>query len=218
MQHDTHCQHVIYTISLSKDLENATVSACLLLGLFTNIVVRWPGSCHDIHIFHTSLIAHQLQGTGLDYGVLLGNSGYACSPFLMTPYQDPVTRKQKQFNRAQKVTHCLIERTFGILKKRFNVLHQEIRMSPERACTIIAAIKMREPDLDEENVVADEQAYDMKEQYHGPENGFGVRNHITEHFLKKNTILELFYSEVVNMLYSNASWVDILIFKDLTCV
>ena len=53
-------------------------------GLFTNVVARWPGSAHDTHIFRTSAIGHHLEGTGLTGGVLLGDSGYACSPFLDT--------------------------------------------------------------------------------------------------------------------------------------
>ncbi len=37
------------------------------------------------------------------------------------------------FNRSHKSTRCTIERAFGVLKKRFNVLHREIRMSLTKA-------------------------------------------------------------------------------------
>ena len=33
----------------------------------------------------------------------------------------------------------LIEQTFGILKRRFSCLHTEIRLSPQRACTVVVA-------------------------------------------------------------------------------
>ena len=74
---------------------------------------------------------------GLDFGVLLGDSGYACTPFLMTPYPQPRARSGEQFNRPHKTTRCIIGRSFCLLKRRFHVLHSEIRMAPDRVCTII---------------------------------------------------------------------------------
>ena len=119
---------------------------------------------------------------------LLGDSGHACTPFLMTPYAQPQTRSEEQFNRAHKTTRCIIERSFGLLKRRFHVLHAEIRMAPDRVCTIIVAcivlhnmaIHLREPELDD-GLSGDEQ-YDLHEQYRGPENGNAVRRHITDTF------------------------------------
>ncbi|XP_028413867.1 putative nuclease HARBI1, partial [Dendronephthya gigantea] len=46
-------------------------------GKFTNIVAKWPGSTHDSHIFRTSSIGRNLEGTNFENGVLLGDSGYA---------------------------------------------------------------------------------------------------------------------------------------------
>ena len=120
----------------------------------------------------------------MDNGVLLGDSGYACLPYLMTPYPNPATRQERRFNRAQKVTRSTIERTFGILKRRFHILHSEVRMSPDRVCTIIAAccvlhniaIDNNEPEDEEEE---DEEPLDLGNNYGGPETGQAVRNHIT---------------------------------------
>ncbi len=61
-------------------------------GKFINIAARWPGSTHDGHIFRTSNIYHQLEGTKFESGVLILDSGYPCLPYLMTPYPDPVTQ------------------------------------------------------------------------------------------------------------------------------
>ena len=64
--------------------------------MFTNIVARWPGSTHDSFIFTGSQIGQQLnaQHQCLEDGFLLGDSGYPCKPYLMTPYLNPGTNKQ----------------------------------------------------------------------------------------------------------------------------
>ena len=85
------------------------------------MVAKWPGSTHDSHIFRTSHIAHELEGTNFENGVVLGDSGYACLPYLMTPYPEPETPSQRRFNRAHRVTRSIVERTFGILKRRFHI-------------------------------------------------------------------------------------------------
>lgn len=120
----------------------------------------------------------------MDSGVLLGDSGYPCLPFLMTPYSDPQTRKARSFNRSLKSTRSAIERTFGILKRRFHILHGEIRMAPDRACTIIAAcfvlhniaIDYNEPEDDD---VDEDPGLNVGNNYQGAHRGNAVRNHIT---------------------------------------
>ncbi|CAC5394832.1 HARBI1 [Mytilus coruscus] len=76
---------------------------------------------------------------GLIDGVILGDSGYACRPFLLTPYANPTERHQQRFNGCHASTRSVIERTFGILKRRFHVLHSEVRMKPEKVCRIFGA-------------------------------------------------------------------------------
>ncbi len=101
----------------------------------------------------------------------------------MTPYPEPQTQLERRFNRALKVTRSLIERTFGVLKRRFHVLHLEIRMSPERACTVIAAccvlhniaIDHSEPLPEFEG---DGDWNEDAEEFVGVETGQAVRDHI----------------------------------------
>ncbi|XP_062316774.1 uncharacterized protein LOC134020631 [Osmerus eperlanus] len=75
---------------------------------------------------------------GLFSGLLVGDRGYACQPFLMTPYPDPNTRPQNYFNVALNRTRVEIEMTFGILKARFNCL-RGLRVAPDRACQVVTA-------------------------------------------------------------------------------
>lgn len=70
--------------------------------------------------------------------MLLGDRGYACQPFLMTPYPDPGAGPQTRFYVALAKTRVRIEMTFGIIKARFNCL-RGLRVAPDRACKIISA-------------------------------------------------------------------------------
>ena len=100
-----------------------------LKGMFTNVVARWPGSTHDSHVFRTSNICTYLQSShrSLNDGVLLGDSGYTCSPFLMTPYTTTRSAAQEAYNDAHTKTRVVIKQTFGRWKRRF---HVHIRLLP----------------------------------------------------------------------------------------
>lgn len=104
----------------------------LFKGRFTNISARWPGSAHDSHVFRTSAIGQHLENgyRGIGQGVLLGDSGYPCRQFLLTPYRQPAAgRGQARFNRRHCSTRSTIERTFGIWKKRFHILGSEVQFN-----------------------------------------------------------------------------------------
>lgn len=159
-------------------------------GRFTNINASWPGSVHDAHIFRTSQIRTYMEDReqeGFEYGVLLGDSGYACRPFLLTPYLNPQNDAQERYNRAHGQTRCQIERTFGRLKRRFHVLHSEVRMKPDRVCKIVVAcavlhnicISLKEPEYQEEIEEEDVQPPPMV--FQGQQDGRGVRDYVTRH-------------------------------------
>ncbi|XP_033973795.1 putative nuclease HARBI1 [Trematomus bernacchii] len=109
------------------------VTRCVI----TSLEAKWPGSVHDSRIFSESSLCHKLE-QGLFSGVLLGDRGYACQPFLMTLYPNPGEGPQTSFNVAHAKTRVRIEMTFGILKARFTCL-RGLRVAPERACRIITA-------------------------------------------------------------------------------
>ena len=84
-------------------------------GKSKSIVARWPGSTHDSRVFHTSSLCTYLETNNhsLDDGTLLGDSGYACTPYLMTPYPSPSTAAQENYNTAHTKTTVIVEQSFG---------------------------------------------------------------------------------------------------------
>ena len=107
-------------------------------GSFSNVIAKYPGSAHDARIFRESSLYTELL-EGRKEGLLLGDSAYALAPFLMKPLPNPTADPEKRYQAAFLATRAAVERAFGQLKQRFNCLHQELRYTPERCCSIIAA-------------------------------------------------------------------------------
>ena len=142
--------------------------------MFANVIVGWPGSTHHSHVFRTSNICTHLQinHRSLNDGVLLGDSGYACSPFLMTPYTSARNAAQEAYNDAHAKTRVVIEQMFGRWKRHFHLLHSE-------RCAVLhnIALQLHEPMEDGE---VDELA-DV-DPCHGPQQGLSLRDHICQTF------------------------------------
>lgn len=54
-------------------------------------VIRWPGSVHDSTIFDNSLLRAKFENNEFGDALLLGDGGYACRNYLMTPLTNPST-------------------------------------------------------------------------------------------------------------------------------
>ena len=56
----------------------------------TNIVSKWPGSVHDSTVLNESSIRRYFDNPrNISVGILLGDSGYPCKNWLLTPYRRP---------------------------------------------------------------------------------------------------------------------------------
>lgn len=104
-----------------------------------DIVARWPGSAHDSNIFENSVVRMRFENGDMGDGVLLGDSGYPVRKYLITPLNNPVTQGETLFNEAQIRTRNVVERTFGIWKRRFPILSVGMRCSIPLAQNIIIA-------------------------------------------------------------------------------
>ncbi|KAJ8039051.1 Protein ALP1-like [Holothuria leucospilota] len=125
----------------------------------TNIVARWPGSTHDSRILRESAVGDAFKRRAHN-GILLGDSGYPCKSWILTPYLNPQNPAQQRYNNAQTRTHSTVECTIEIWKRRFRCLYDEIRLQPVKACRVIAAttilhnlaMDMNLPDFDDEGI------------------------------------------------------------------
>lgn len=85
----------------------------------TDIVARWPGSSHDSNIFDNSTLRMRFEAGEMQNNLLLGDSGYPLRSYLITPVNNPQSVAEDLFNESQIRTRNVVERTFGIWKRRF---------------------------------------------------------------------------------------------------
>uniref|UniRef100_A0A4W5QYD8 C2H2-type domain-containing protein n=1 Tax=Hucho hucho TaxID=62062 RepID=A0A4W5QYD8_9TELE len=68
---------------------------------------------------------------------LLGDSGYPCRQWLLTPYLHPLPGPQLNYNRALKKTRGVMRKGISQMKRRFPILQADIQLKPERVSRII---------------------------------------------------------------------------------
>lgn len=90
---------------------------------FTDVFCGWPGRVHDARVFQNSPL-RQRGPTLCGQCHLLGDGGYPCKRWLITPYRNRgnLTRDQIKFNQILSGTRVITENSFGLLKGRFRRL------------------------------------------------------------------------------------------------
>ncbi|ENN83098.1 hypothetical protein YQE_00541, partial [Dendroctonus ponderosae] len=104
-----------------------------------DIVARWPGSCHDQTIFNNSRIKSRFSNGEFPNCVILGDSGYGNTNYLLTPLSDPFTAAEKLYNESHIRTRNCVERSYGVWKRRFSILSLGMRVNAELSKIIIVA-------------------------------------------------------------------------------
>lgn len=103
-----------------------------------DIVARWPGREHDSMIFNRSTVKTRFE-RGTLQGFLLGDSGYPCMRYLMTPLANPGNEADVRYNTSQIKTRNTVERLFGVWKRRFPCLTRTMGNKLETVSVIIVA-------------------------------------------------------------------------------
>ncbi|XP_017466777.1 PREDICTED: putative nuclease HARBI1, partial [Rhagoletis zephyria] len=89
---------------------------------------RFGGSTHDAFIWENCKV-RQLMQQQYEQNIytcwLIGDSGYPLQPWLMTPYRNPETRGEENFNNHHIQARNCIERLNGVLKKVFACLSSD---------------------------------------------------------------------------------------------
>lgn len=105
----------------------------------TDIVARWPGSTHDSTIWNNSFRKAQFEAGSYGDAVLVADGGYASTPYMMTPLENPRTAAEQLYNESQIRTRNPVERSYGIWKRRFPALALGLRVKLNKALIIIMA-------------------------------------------------------------------------------
>ncbi|XP_069105078.1 putative nuclease HARBI1 [Argopecten irradians] len=153
----------------------------------TSFNASWPGSVHDSRIWNSSALKDQFEN-GVHDGLLLGDSGYACRRYMMTPYLHPADRSQERFNSSLCRTRVRVEQTFGVLKARFPCLRFGLRMAPEcavtvtSACIILHNIGILRSDILDVEIDNNNQLHIQDQGVLAQPDGKHVRNHIARQY------------------------------------
>jgi hypothetical protein len=145
---------------------------CDATSRILGIVAKWRGSAHDSRIWANSYLKEQFENNQKK-GILLGDSGYPCSHYMLTPLLHSHSPAEESYNRAHKRTRVIIECCFGRWKGMFRALQNGMQVSLEtsKACIVAMAvlynIKLDFDDnweYEEENV--DDDSSDEDQDHH----------------------------------------------------
>lgn len=98
--------------------------------IIRDVVARWPGSVHDSRIFDNSKVCELFESGMMPAGYLLGDQGYACRSYLITPFASESDPSQAKFNASHRRTRLSTERLFGAWKRTFPCLSGTLRFEP----------------------------------------------------------------------------------------
>ena len=161
-----------------------------------DLVCRWYGSAHDSRILENSLLYERLENV-CQGSWILRDSGYSCLRFLLTSFLCPSNQPERRYNFSHKKTRNLIERGFGIWKRRFPILKYCLRVKLENcppiivACAVLhnIAISLKEEEFLAEDMQAELSATDdnsASSQTHSDAHGNALRRTIVQRYFRDN--------------------------------
>lgn len=104
-----------------------------------DIVARWPGSAHDQYVFNNSLLKRKFETGDFGNALLVGDSGYTNTKYLITPLLNTTNPVEELYNESIIRTRNPVERQYGVWKRRFPVLSLKLRLKLETTMAVIVA-------------------------------------------------------------------------------
>lgn len=173
--------------------------------MFLSVTPGWPGAFHDARILGASGVKQLVECKQWLAGwpvivegvavkpYLLGDSGYPMYEWLMTPHPSDHLRKWRGYNYEHSRSRIIIEKSFGMLKRRFSILSKPIAFMTENVCDIFIVCcilhNMIAKDVWEETIPPpsdSEQAEDREPVYHiVDQGGHSVRELLMSHVNKQ---------------------------------
>ncbi|XP_076949461.1 uncharacterized protein LOC143622107 [Bidens hawaiensis] len=139
-----------YLILVEKGVPTFVMATCDFDMCFTFISIRWEGSAHDTRVFiiatqdskfnfpHAPKGRYYLVDKG--YPGRIGYLLYSKTRYHQSQFQrEPLNNMQEAFNRSHSSLRSYIERSFGILKKRFKILGTMPKYSVKTQIDVIMA-------------------------------------------------------------------------------
>lgn len=102
-----------------------------------DVVARWPGSSQTI--FKKSKVYDELVSGKWGNSLIVADNGYANSRHIVTPFINPQNEVEKLYNELIIRTRNLVERSYGVVKRRFPALSFGLQLKLETTQAVIVA-------------------------------------------------------------------------------
>nr|CAH7738343.1 unnamed protein product [Callosobruchus chinensis] len=159
-----------------------------------DIVARWPGSTHDETIFNNSNLKRRFEAGYFRNYLLVGDAGYHLRPYLMTKLQNINTPAENLYNESIIRTRNVVERQYGVWKRRFPVLKLGMRLNVNTIMAVIVATAVLHNMAIEENedIPADWMANSSHEDDEVSNQNVGTQENQSGQFVRELLINEHF--------------------------
>lgn len=111
-------------------------------GKFIDILSGYPGSVHDSRIFRNSTLFQRQLYPPEGY-FIIGDSGYPCRRHpvtIITPFREPMTPEEREFNHALSGGRVIIEQSLGVMEVRWrSIFTKALEVRIRTAIKVIAA-------------------------------------------------------------------------------
>ena len=111
-----------------------------------NYDVGWAGSAHDSLNFTRSELGQRCQRGELGKFCLVGDCAYPARPYMLVPFKgckEGLSHAKYYWNFIQSSTRMPVERAFGMLNARFQILlkrcDMNLRYVPDVVCCLSCA-------------------------------------------------------------------------------